>query len=216
VTALPNGRPRRQWCRVSLAHPCPICNKPDWCAVTADGAMVRCQRVEQGAFKTGTDKAGVVYYLHRQNGDGPRPAAALPPRASGATAQRADPDTLHSVYDALLGHLALSKPHRDNLQKRGLPDSEIDRRLYRTLPVQGRARVARALHDRFGDALLSVPGFVLKQNKDGRYYPTIAGSTGLRNNVSAPPSDSTASRRSSGSGGGGGSPAVASVRAAAT
>ena len=34
------------WRRVSKAYPCPVCNKPDWCSVTADGAAVCCMRVE--------------------------------------------------------------------------------------------------------------------------------------------------------------------------
>jgi hypothetical protein len=169
----------RQWIRVNKDSPCPICGKADWCAVTEDGTLVRCQRVEQGAFKTGTDKAGTIYYLHRLNSDGPRPAAEMPPRVSGAEDRRADPDALHAAYDALLGQLVLSHAHREQLHRRGLTDAEIDRRVYRSLPVRGRARLARNLAERFGDSLLSVPGFVVKEGKDARRYPTIAGAAGL-------------------------------------
>jgi hypothetical protein len=172
-----NRQCRSPWRRVSRSHPCPVCGKPDWCAVSADGRLVRCQRVEAGAFRTGTDKAGVTYYLHRL-GEGPRPAVPLSPPASGAVA-RAEPDTLHPVYDALLGGLVLSAAHRQQLHQRGLIDSEIDRRLYRSLPVQGRAAKARQLAERFGaEALLSVPGFAAK-SKDGRCYLTIVGAAGL-------------------------------------
>lgn len=34
------------WRRVSRANPCPICERPDWCTVTADGSAVCCMRIE--------------------------------------------------------------------------------------------------------------------------------------------------------------------------
>src|SRR5262249_44703894 len=73
----------------------------------------------------------------------------------------------------------LNQFHCDALRNRGLSDPEIDRPQYRSLPVRGRARIARELAERFGgEVLLSVPGFVIK-DKDGRKDPTIAGSAGL-------------------------------------
>ena len=33
------------WRRVSKRQPCPVCSKPDWCTVTADGSAVCCMRV---------------------------------------------------------------------------------------------------------------------------------------------------------------------------
>ncbi|HEY7423272.1 MAG TPA: DUF3854 domain-containing protein [Gemmataceae bacterium] len=167
------------WHRVNRTHPCPICGKADWCAYSADGRLARCQRVEMGAYKTGIDKAGVTYYLHRLIGDGPHLSTEPPPKADGAMSRRADPEDLDRVYQALLARLVLSQSHREKLRKRGLPDAEIDRRMYRTLPVQGRARIARELAERFGVAvLLSVPDFVLKGNGSGKYL-TIAGAAGL-------------------------------------
>ncbi|MBI3864646.1 MAG: DUF3854 domain-containing protein [Planctomycetia bacterium] len=59
-----------------------------------------------------------------------------------------------------------------------MPDDEIDKRGYRSLPVHGRSTKAAALHARFGDVLFQVPGFVWKQGARGR-YPTIAGRAGL-------------------------------------
>ncbi len=166
------------WVRVNRSNPCPVCKHADWCAVTADGQLARCQRIEQGAFKTGTDKAGQTYYLHRLNGE-QYPRAELARHPSGPTAKRAPAELLGAVYDALLGRLHLSSAHRENLRKRGLPDAEIDRRQYHSLPVQGRARLARELADRFGaEVLLSIPGFIAK-DKDGRKYLSIAGAAGL-------------------------------------
>jgi len=38
--------PTRQWMRVSRQKPCPVCKRPDWCGVTADGELAICMRVE--------------------------------------------------------------------------------------------------------------------------------------------------------------------------
>jgi len=34
------------WVRVTRRQPCPICERPDWCSVSEDGAVVVCMRVE--------------------------------------------------------------------------------------------------------------------------------------------------------------------------
>jgi hypothetical protein len=107
-----------------------------------------------------------------------RRSAADPPPQSGSEAKRADPDTLHEVYSALLERLSLSKAHREALNLRGLNDDAIDRAGYRTLPVQGRPRIVRELRERFGDKLLRVPGFIVKESQSGRYL-TLRGSAGL-------------------------------------
>jgi len=78
----------------------------------------------------------------------------------------------------MLANLTLSAAHRANLQNRGLNDSEIDHRGYRTLPKEGRARLARDLHDRFGDDIMQVPGLCRKDGDRGRFL-SIAGACGL-------------------------------------
>jgi hypothetical protein len=135
-------------------------------------------RRAEGAFTTKADKNGQEYYLHRLNGATPTktPAPPLPPRISGG--ERADADTLNTVYSALLTALRLSDAHRDRLRGRGLTDDEIDRRGYRTLAVQGRHRLAARLRERFGDMVLAVPGFVVKQGQRGPFV-SIAGAAGL-------------------------------------
>ena len=47
------------WLRVSRSKPCPICEKPDWCSVSADGAVALCQRVES------PKRIGDAGWLHR-------------------------------------------------------------------------------------------------------------------------------------------------------
>jgi hypothetical protein len=116
--------------------------------------------------------------LHKIKGDTSREDGVNTPPNGAVDAQRADADALHAVYSALLALLPLSRAHRENLQKRGFPDAEIDKRLYRTLRVEGRARLAEKLKERFGDSLLRIPGFVLKHGENGPYL-TLAGAAGL-------------------------------------
>lgn len=49
------------WQRVTKRNPCPVCGKPDWCMVSADGSVVICPRTPEGAEREMPD-AG---YLHR-------------------------------------------------------------------------------------------------------------------------------------------------------
>ncbi|HKI33594.1 MAG TPA: DUF3854 domain-containing protein [Gemmataceae bacterium] len=162
---------------MSRGSPCPVCKEPDWCSITADGTLAKCMRVEAGSFKSKADKNGALYYLHRLTGAAR--ADSPPPRPPGPGAARADADLLHRAYSALLAGLQLSKAHREAFRGRGLNDEEIDRRGYRTLPIRGRARLARDLRELQGDALLSVPGFILKPGDDAKPYLTIAGAAGL-------------------------------------
>jgi hypothetical protein len=131
---------------------------------------------QAGAFKSKEDKNGALCHLHRL-ADGPQPETDLSPPHS-LEAKRADADTLNEVYTALLVQLTLNKTHREALQARGLTDDAIDRAGYRTLPGPGRPRIARDLRQRFGDKLLRVPGFVVKQGESGRYL-TLRGPAGL-------------------------------------
>jgi hypothetical protein len=133
-------------------------------------------RVDAGCFRAREGRDGSKVYLHRL-ADAPRAGTEIP-QLPAAQAKRADPDTLHAVYSAVLEHLPLSQRHREALQRRGLPDSAIDRGRYRTLPRQGRPRIVRDLRERFGDKLLRVPGFVTKEGRSGRYL-TLRGPAGL-------------------------------------
>jgi hypothetical protein len=164
------------WDRVSSCHPCPICDRPDWCCVSADGKTAMCMRTEAGSYMSGYGGCG-TYYLHRLQGDAPRASAPVKPPRPGI--ERAGPRTLSSIYSELLRTLGLSAAHRDNLHKRGLRNREISRRGYASLPVRGRSQVARGLHATHGTTLFSVPGFIVKSREEGKSYLTIAGYAGM-------------------------------------
>jgi hypothetical protein len=147
--------------------------------LSSDGRLAACRRQSQGAFKTKQDKNGAEFYLHKIGG----PASSYDDLHGGtaplaAAHEKADKETLNAVYSALLASLTLSKAHREKLHHRGLSDANIDERHYRTLPLQGRARLAKKLREQFGDVALSVPGIAQKQGENGPYL-TVAGAAGL-------------------------------------
>lgn len=168
-----------KWRSVTPPNPCPICGKASWCKISADGGAALCRRVENGSYKTTTDKGGVPYFLHRLDGTARPPIDPPPaPSADGKPVERADADTLNRVYLALLASLPLTQTHRENLLGRGLPDAEIDRRGYASLPGPGRAKIARELRERLGDTMLAVPGFFVRERNGSRYL-TIGGPAGM-------------------------------------
>ena len=78
----------------------------------------------------------------------------------------ADTELRHSIYAYLLSHLSLSKTHREDLHVRGLEDTEIDQKEYRSIDYSSKQSAIEALKDEFTvPQLLSVPGIC--QNSDG-------------------------------------------------
>lgn len=69
----------KTWCRVSKMTPCPICEKPKWCSVSADGEVAICMRIQKGAIKETRNNG----YLHRLLG--PRPQRPRPVRIFSAS-----------------------------------------------------------------------------------------------------------------------------------
>ncbi len=143
--------------RVSRRAPCPVCGKPDYCGVRADGTACICMR----KFSARPTRNGG--YLHIFD-DSPLIRLPRPPVPKPNTdAPRADGERLSVVYESFLNHLVLANEHRANLRERGLSDSAIITHGYRSAPTTiFAANVARALardHD-----LKHVPGFY--QNGD--------------------------------------------------
>jgi len=175
---------------VTKRNPCPICGHDHWCRVTRDGSVVLCRREARGG-RARLDSAGVPFYVHRLGpGRDPVPLREAIDRWTDARTADKIPDLAPvevraEVYAATLRALTLDAAHRDALRARGLPDGEINRRGYRTLPPPGppwpREALARAMADRFAPGVLaSVPGFVRRESQStGRPYLTIAGPPGL-------------------------------------
>lgn len=76
-----------------------------------------------------------------------------------------------------LGLLDLSGAHRDQLLGRGLTAEQIRAGQYRTLTLDGRARLAARVVELAGD-VAGVPGFYAKRDGD-REWLSLAGSPGL-------------------------------------
>jgi len=94
--------------------------------------------------------------------------------------KKADADTLHKVFSALLAELCPA----ENLSQRGfgvdLASAARMRWHYRILPPRGRPGIVSKLIAQGLESLLaSVPGFVVKKLQSGRDYWTIAGAAGM-------------------------------------
>lgn len=161
------------WRKVTHQSVCIICSKPDWCAVSADGVWAVCRRVATEGGQHRVDSAGVDFWLYRIGELMPSIPVYSKPRFAGV--KRAAPESLHLIYGALLGKLKLSFSHRQNLRDRGLMDHEIERRGYKTLPAEGRDKLAMGLIAQFSSASCApVPGFY----QSGEQW-TLAGPPGL-------------------------------------
>lgn len=83
-------------------------------------------------------------------------------------------DDCSAVYNALLNRLALKPSHRRNLLKRGLPEQEIERGAFRSMPTADSGNGICKLLLKEGYDLNGIPGFFCK---DGlwqlRHYPGI-------------------------------------------
>lgn len=156
-----------EWIRCSTSEPCSVCGKPDWCQVSADRTVAICMRIQNGAWQSKVTDSGSVAHFHRLA------PAIMSPKADSS----GEPDVRHEVYLELLKSLQLSEKHRaDLLRRKGSPESCP---WYRTLPLVGRAKIAKRLLKKFDrSALLGVPGIIEKQGEDCPYI-TIAGSPGL-------------------------------------
>jgi hypothetical protein len=159
-----------QWIRVSDAKiTCPICGKPDWCMVSADGQAVICARTES------SKRVGEAGYLHLlSDGDRSPGTSYDTPGYSDANSDYtlASASRRHGTYLTLLDYLELSPGHRNNLISRGLPASIIDFNRYRSLPGDGHGQIASMLASQ--GKVAGVPGFY-----KGKSGVDLAGPAGL-------------------------------------
>jgi hypothetical protein len=145
--------------RVTRRSPCPVCQKPDNCAVSADGRIAYCRR--KPSDRKGRD-GGWTHFLSGE------PLPVAPARPLPEPSPRRDAAHCHAVYSALLSSFGLGGEDREHLLvRRGLSEGAILRNAYASMPAPGRAlEVCRSLSDRFD--LRGVPGFWLDE-KDGAW-----------------------------------------------
>ena len=165
----------REWLDVAPgSRRCPVCGSPSWCQVRGDGAVVLCKRVASDRERENAD--GVTYYVHWMNGAPPRPESWE--RIVDPSRTRADVETLDAAYDVVLRALTLAPADREQLRARGLSDATIDAERFRSLGIEGRARVGRAVEELVGDAVARIPGIVQK-TEGGRAWWSLGGSPGI-------------------------------------
>lgn len=161
------------WRNATRQEPCPVCQGPDWCSLSEDGAWAACRRQPEGGVER-VDRNGAQYYVHQLRDDVERVRWEPPP-----VAPLAPPTERDRVYRALLASLGLSSEHRHALRDRGLSHEAVNAGAYRTLPMRGRAELARHLAGRFDpDLLVQVPGIQVRE-ADGRRWLSVGGAAGL-------------------------------------
>src|SRR5262245_26092580 len=115
--------------RVSKHDPCPICGRPDWCAIRNDDAVLCMRTASAHAARAGG-------WWHRlPDGDAPPLRLVAPPARPTVDAAFAD-----RAYRALLAAAPLADRHRADLRRRGLDDAQIAAAGYGSLPGDARAR----------------------------------------------------------------------------
>lgn len=92
--------------RVSRERPCPICGKPDWCLVAADGVVAICPRTPEGAIKD----LGEAGYLHAVDPEREISLANLPPVPDRTPRRDFEPMLQH--------HRELAEPRLHDLSRK--------------------------------------------------------------------------------------------------
>ena len=88
------------WQRVSRGAPCPVCERPDWCLLAADGTAAICTRVES---KKRAGEAGWIHRLTDAHRSGQR--VRVVPFAAGG--KRDDLERLAAEYQEAADHVRL-------------------------------------------------------------------------------------------------------------
>lgn len=162
---------RLQWSNVNSHMRCPVCGKHDWCSVHRSGEVVICRRVAKGGLHK-VDRQSTHYWVHLLKDKTPPPHDTL--IQTTAVAPR---EVLHAAYSLVLSMLSLTPQHRQQLRGRGLSDAQIDRGEYSSLPIEGRARLAKAVWDVTNEPL-EIPGVFVK-TEGYKSWLTLAGPPGL-------------------------------------
>lgn len=150
---------------VTAQHPCPVCDKPDWCSVSANGEVVICMRVSDGAHKPSKNGG----WTHLTTDPAARRRYTPPLRIVAPISRR------HAVYSALLERLPLAAKHANHLQRaRMLSEETIARCQFATVPAlrQGDS-LALEIGREFD--LQNVPGVFWKDGKPRLRFAGVSG-----------------------------------------
>jgi len=110
-----------------------------------------------------------------KKGGAPRPTRTPPaPIPTVEADERASVEELDYTYRTLMELLTLTTRHREDLRRRGLPDVEIDRLGYRSVPAVGHKKIATELLRR-DCPLEGVPGFFVDDNGQWRMNIWFSG-----------------------------------------
>lgn len=104
----------------------------------------------------------------------PRPTRKPVPIPTVESDERASCEALDNTYRNLMDMLTLTPKHREDLQRRGLPDAEIDRLGYKSVPAVGHRRLASQLLKKECE-LEGVPGFFVDENGQWRLNIWLTG-----------------------------------------
>lgn len=156
--------------RSSKREHCPICDKPDGCIIFNDGRGVACLRIESDHQTPGG------WFYHRLGNQTDDWRDHLSNFQAMPSAPVIDAGLCDRTYRAFLNHCPLTDAHRDDLHRRGIPDDEIQRGGYGSMPEKDRrVDIVRSLMTEIGlDFVGHVPGFYYTQ---AGY--SIAGERGL-------------------------------------
>jgi len=168
----------RAWVAVSTRNRCPVCGGSSWCQVARDGETVLCKRVESGRARVNRNGEEFhVHHLGHPTSSSPRPERA--PRPAPLLLTRAPVEACDAAYRALLAALPLDAGDSAALLARGLTEADITRNGYRSLAVEGRARLARAVVEAVGEDLArGVPGMV-QRTEGERAWWSVGGAAGV-------------------------------------
>lgn len=180
IPSTPTGTPGsgRAWVEVSARSRCPVCEGDTWCQIARDGETVLCKRVESGRARV--NRNGEEFHVHHL-GDlaGAFPRCARGPRPAPLQPTRAPVEACDAAYRAILDALPLDAGDAAALLARGLTEGDIARNGYRSLAVEGRARLARAVVAAVGEDLArGVPG-VVQRTEGERGWLSLAGAPGV-------------------------------------
>jgi hypothetical protein len=169
---------RTAWRDASRAQRCPVCASDSWCQIGSGeyAHLVLCKRVASRREKTNSD--GITYWVHSLRTERVATRSALT-EIVGSVTNIAPASVRHEAYSVLLASLRLCDRHRNNLRARGLRDEDIVAGQYRTLPLEGRARMARTIENAMGsERLAAIPGIVWER-RDGRGWWSVRGAPGM-------------------------------------